>query len=243
MRTPPDQAGRGPQPQRIARCVFGPQPRTLICERRKGIDVYHSAHRIAAVERALRAAQHLDAFDVRQIEIVVLLREVGNVIDIESHDGLVDACPQSAHIDRRRHARTVIGDVEVGNQPRQLLDGRDALPFDRPASRHRCGYGTVAQRKPLFDRRHLYAVNRDDGVDDLRFVVRQNSCSFRRGCPPVWVGFSDTGRGGRLHGGRIGFFVRCRGGAHRRIRAGRPCWNLSCGNGNGDGCEKPCEPP
>lgn len=170
--------GRGAQPQRVARSILRTQPRPLVGERREGVDVHHAAHGVAAVERALRAAQHLDAFDVRQVEVVVVLREVGDVVHVEAHDRLVDACTQAAHVDRRGHARTVVGDVEIGNELRELLDGGDAAPLDRLASHDRGRDGAVAQRKSLFDRRHLHVVHHYGRVDRLRcFVVRAHGAT------------------------------------------------------------------
>ena len=170
--------GRGAQPQRVARSILRTQPRPFVGERREGVDVHHAAHGVAAVERALRAAQHLDAFDVRQVEVVVVLREVGDVVHVEAHDRLVDACAQAAHVDRRGHARTVVGDVEIGNELRELLDGGDAAPLDRLASHDRGRDGAVVQRKSLFDRRHLHVVHHYGRVDRLRcFVVRAHGAT------------------------------------------------------------------
>ena len=43
----------------------------LVSERRFGKDTYQTAHRVASVERTLRASHHIDTFDVGVIEIVM----------------------------------------------------------------------------------------------------------------------------------------------------------------------------
>ena len=161
------EVGGGPHPPGVAAAVLHPDAGPFVSEGRKRVDVDDPAHRIAAVEGGLRPPQHLDPFDVGQVEIVGVLVHVGHVIDVEPHNGLVDAGPQPPHIKRRGHPRTVVGHVEIGHQRRRILERADALPLDPFAPDHRGGDRLVTQHKPLLDGRHLHAFDRHHRIDGL----------------------------------------------------------------------------
>ena len=164
--------GRSAQPPGVAAAVFGQQTRSLVGEGREGVDVHHAAHRVAPVERRLGAAQDFDALDVGQLGVVAVLVEDRHVVDVHAHDGLVDAGAETAHVDRRGHARAVVGDVEVGNALRKLLDGVDVLLCDGPAAEDGGGHGLRAQRGALLDGGDLHVVDHDCGVDGGVFFRR-----------------------------------------------------------------------
>ena len=163
--------GRNPVFLRVAAAVFHAQPHSFEGEGRQGIDVYYAAHRVASEQRALGAAQHFDPLDVRQIEVVGVLVQVGDVVDVESHHRLVDAGAQSPDVDRRGHARAVVRDVEVGNHLRNLFQGCDVPPFQVRASDYGSRYGLVAQVEALFDGRDLDVLHLDNGVRQCRSGV------------------------------------------------------------------------
>ena len=62
-------------------------------------NAHQSAHRIAAVERALRAAKHVNARHVEKREIIGRLVDVGDVVDVEANSRRVDARTDTADID------------------------------------------------------------------------------------------------------------------------------------------------
>ena len=160
--------GGGPGPQRVAAAVFDQRPHPFVRERRKRVDVHHAAHRVAPVERRLRAPQHLDAFDVGQFRVEAVLVEQRHVVDVQPDDRLVDARPEPPHVDRRGHARPVVRGVEVRHGERDLLQGRDASARDGPAAEDRRCHGRRPQHRALLDGRHLYAVDRDRRVGTFR---------------------------------------------------------------------------
>lgn len=157
--------GRSPEPVAVAAAVFGAQADTLVCERRERVYVDDAAHRVAPVERRLRAPQHFDALCVGQFHVVIVLVQHRNVVDVEPHDRLVDPCPEPADVDRRGHARPVVGDVEVGDVLREVFQGVDMPPFDGAAADDGCRHGLRAQHHALFDGRYLYLVHHDHRVD------------------------------------------------------------------------------
>ena len=107
----------------IVRACADAQVRALIGERRFGVNLNQSAHRIASVQRSLRAAQYVDAFDVGVVEVESGLVDVGDIVHIQSHGRRVDARTDTADIDGGSKARTVVGDEHVGNESGQVLDG------------------------------------------------------------------------------------------------------------------------
>ena len=109
----------------IVRACADAQVRALIGERRFGVNLNQSAHRIASVQRSLRAAQYVDAFDVGVVEVESGLVDVGDIVHIQSHGRRVDARTDTADIDGGSKARTVVGDEHVGHKSRQVLDGVD----------------------------------------------------------------------------------------------------------------------
>ena len=63
----------------------------LIGERRFGVDLNQSPHCIAPVQCSLRAAQHVNAFDVGVVEVESGLVDVGDIVHIQADGGCVDA--------------------------------------------------------------------------------------------------------------------------------------------------------
>ena len=61
---------------------LGKQPRALPLHGREGVHVHQAAHGVAAIEGALRPAQHLHAGDVGNVEVVVLLAHHGHVVNV-----------------------------------------------------------------------------------------------------------------------------------------------------------------
>ena len=157
--------GRSPEPVAVAAAVFGAQADTLVRERRERVDVDDPAHRVASVERRLRPPQHFDALGVGQLHVVIVLIQHRDVVDVEPHDRLVDPRPEPADVDRRGHARPVVGDVEVGDVLREVFQGVDMPPFDGAAADDGCRHGLRAQHHALFDGRYLYLVHHDHRVD------------------------------------------------------------------------------
>ena len=176
--------GRGAELVAVAAAVFGAQAHALVRERREGVDVDYAAHRIAAVERALRSAEYFDAFGVGQFRVVIVLVENRYVVDIESHDRLVDARTESPDVDRRGHARAVVGGEEVGDLLGEVFQCADALPFDGAAADNRRRDGLRPQDHALLDGRHLHLVHHDHGIRRGRFLPgRASDCRRCRGMP------------------------------------------------------------
>ena len=63
----------------------------LIAERRFGVHLDQSAHGVAPVEGPLRAAQHVDAFDVGVVEVERRFVDIRYVVHIQPHGRCVDA--------------------------------------------------------------------------------------------------------------------------------------------------------
>lgn len=169
--------GRSPEPVAVAAAVFGAQADTLVRERRERVYVDDAAHRVAPVERRLWAPQHFDALCVGQLHVVIVLVQHRNVVDVEPHDRLVDPCPEPADVDRRGHARSVVGDVEVGDVLREVFQGVDMPPFDGAAADDGCRHGLRAQHHALLDGRYLHLVHHDHRVGRLR--VRRRAVAAR----------------------------------------------------------------
>ena len=159
---------RNPPVECVGTAVLDTDPDPLIVERRKGVKVYDATDRIPTVKRTLRTAQHLHLPDVIKSEIVVVFVEVGDVVHIESDGRLVDAGTDSPDVDRGGHLRSVVGNVEVGRDERQVADGFDPFAADA-AHADRCrGDG-------------LRGVLFRGGVDDDfgNFVGREGICPVR----------------------------------------------------------------
>ena len=118
---------RGAQAEGVSCAVTQLQVGALVVEGREGIDIHHATHRVTPIEGRLRATQHLHALDIRELHVEGVFLHQGYVVDRHTHHGLIDAGTQATHIDRRGHARTVVGDVEVGNHLGQVLQGRDLV--------------------------------------------------------------------------------------------------------------------
>ena len=120
------------------------------------------------------------ALGIGDLRVEVVLVQDRDVVDVEPHDGLVDAGAQSAHVDRGGHARPVVRGVEVRDVLREILQGVDVLPLDgaAPDDGRRDGFGT--QHESLLDGRHLHVVDHDHRVGRLRGVdARGCSCDCR----------------------------------------------------------------
>ena len=102
----------------------------LEIEGRDGVNLHDTAHGVAAVERSLRAAQNFDALDVAQFKIKCTLVEVGDIIDIHP-DGL-PAAPgaDTADVDSRSHARTVVRDIQIRDEGAEVFQRTDLPPVD-----------------------------------------------------------------------------------------------------------------
>ncbi len=129
-----------PERIRLGRRVFGRQPRALPYHGRQGGYVHHAPAGVASVERALRAAQKLDAAYVVEVEVVGVLVHVGHVVYIDPDHGLVDARAESAHVYRGGHSRPVSRLVEVGRNGREILDRLYAFAFETVHARFGGGY-------------------------------------------------------------------------------------------------------
>ena len=160
--------GRRPEAVGVSAAVFGRQPHPLVRERREGVDVHHAAHRVAAVERRLGTAQHLDTLGVGQLRVEIVLVEYGYVVDVESDHRLVDARPEAPHVDRRGHARPIVRDMEIGNRLREVFQRPDVPAFDGAAADDRRRNGLRPQYEPLFDGCHLHFVHHDHRVGRFR---------------------------------------------------------------------------
>ena len=239
--------GRSPEPVAVAAAVFGAQADTLVCERRERVYVDDAAHRVAPVERRLRAPQHFDALCVGQFHVVIVLVQHRNVVDVEPHDRLVDPCPEPADVDRRGHARPVVGDVEVGDVLREVFQGVDMPPFDGAAADDGCRHGLRAQHHALFDGRYLYLVHHDHRVDargvGLARVCGRFGCRIvfgrrvfpERGLPCVSC-LSPDSRGASVYGLSCGCRLLCRPGLYF-------CFRLSLGGRTyrrGSHCREGC---
>ena len=173
---------RSPETVAVAAAVFGREAHALPVERREGVDVDDAAHRVAAVEGRLGPAQNLDTLDFGQLRVEVVLVHHRHVVDVQPHDRLVDACAQSADVDRRSHARPVVGDMEVGHVLRQIPERDDAVAPDGAAADDRRGDGLRAQHHALLDGRDLHLVHDDHRVGRLRIGGRRRAFhGVRRG--------------------------------------------------------------
>ena len=83
-----------------------------------GVDPDESAHRVAPVEGALRATEHVEAFHVEEVEIVGAFVGVGHVVHVKADSRRVDARADAPDVDGRRDARAVVRHEEVGHEGR-----------------------------------------------------------------------------------------------------------------------------
>ncbi len=109
-------AGGYPAHHTVAPVMHGPH----------GIYVHLTAHGVAAIESALRAADHLDALYVEEVGVVIVLIKDRHIVYIQSHNGLVHTAAEAAHIDARGHAAAIIGYIEVGSNLAHCLEGAHA---------------------------------------------------------------------------------------------------------------------
>ena len=88
----------------VARGSAQAQVGALVAEGRLGVDLDESAHGVASIEGALRAAQHIDALNVGIAKVEGRLVDVGDVVHVEAYRGGVDARANAADIDGRGEA-------------------------------------------------------------------------------------------------------------------------------------------
>ena len=136
-----------------------------------GVDADNAAHGVAAVKRALRPAQHVDAVDAEQVEIVAALVDRGHVVDIHRHGRRIDARAHAADVDGRRLRRAVVGHEKVGGKARKVAQSVHAHVLQRVLreERHR-SFGLAQPR--VFLRRgndhHLFHVDHARRVGGCR---------------------------------------------------------------------------
>ena len=82
---------------------------------------HQSAHGVAAIECALRAAHDVDTFDTLKREIVARLVDVGHVVNIQPYCGGVDAAANATNVAGRGEAAAVLWHVEVGRIGREVF--------------------------------------------------------------------------------------------------------------------------
>ena len=139
----------------IAGAVGNARFHALETQWRNSVDVHQPGHGVAPVEDVLRAAEDFHAVDVGEVEVVVVLVDDGDIVDVQPHGGLVDACAQPSDVDRRGHARAIGRHVEVRSESRGLAHVHEIVVGDRAATDicHRLvGIGMIAS----FDSCHRY---------------------------------------------------------------------------------------
>ncbi|MNE07107.1 hypothetical protein D3C80_997140 [compost metagenome] len=115
----------------VERAVLGVEAGAEVGGRGVGDDVDGAAGGVAAIEGALRAAQHLHAGDVEQGALCGHRIGVGDFIDIDA-DGRgvvrgVFARADAADAELRLAAAELAVDLHVGHGVFQVVDDRDAL--------------------------------------------------------------------------------------------------------------------
>ena len=113
----------------------GTQVQLAIARGLLGDDLDGTAVGVATVERALRAAQHLNPLDVREIEIVDRLTSDVDVIDVETHRGVgrseIFRGADGTHEERRRRRLANVAVTrQVGNVEYHLLGVEHLATFD-----------------------------------------------------------------------------------------------------------------
>ena len=118
-----------------ARAGFEGEPAGLFAARRPGDDVDRAADRVASVEGALRAAQHFDALDVRQVPVLSDLAPEVDAVDVDADAGVGgdEVILQADAADERVGGRGVAGrearHVQVRNELADVDQVGDALPL------------------------------------------------------------------------------------------------------------------
>ena len=155
--------------------------RPLIGEGRLGEDTYQAAHRVASVERALRASHHVDTLDVGVVEVEGRLVDEGDVVHVETHGRRVDARTDAAYIDRSRQLRAIVGYEQIGHQRRQALDRTYGITPHVGLRERRGRKGLLAQTAVFLgcgDYHHFFDIHHLDGVFGGFFAPDNLRCSY-----------------------------------------------------------------
>ena len=178
----------------VARGSAQAQVGALVAEGRLGVDLDESAHGVAAIEGALRAAQHVDALYVGIAKVEGRLVDVGDVVHVEAYRGGVDARANAADIDGRGEARAIVGDEEVGHYGGEGLDAVDLCLLHLLLREQGDRGGLFAQLPVLLgggDDDNLFYIHHLDGVS--RICIGREGCGCCRcsrccGIGPGWCG-------------------------------------------------------
>ena len=95
-----------------------------------GEDADDASHGVASIEGALGATEDIDAFDAFEGEVVGGFVDVGDVVDVESYGGGVDAGTDTSDVAGGGEAATVCGDVDVGGVGGEGFEGVDLTVGD-----------------------------------------------------------------------------------------------------------------
>ena len=116
-------------------------------------DADEAAHGAATVERTLRTAQYIHALHIHETEIVGRTVGEGHVVYVKTNGRRTDARTHTANVGRRRDARTIGRQKDVGHSDGEALDvggteclqillteerGRQRLPFEKSGLLRRC---------------------------------------------------------------------------------------------------------
>ena len=139
-------------------------------------NAHQSAHRIAAVERTLRAAKHVNARHVEKREIVGRLVDIGDVVDIEADGWRVDARTDTADIDGRREARTIVTHEEIGREVGHALDALSVNALKGGLAEERHGDGLLVETRSFFRRGHHHCFVYLILAQGVGFIFRSGVC-------------------------------------------------------------------
>ena len=118
-----------------ARAGFEREPAGLFASRRPGDDVDRTADRVAAVESALRPAQHFDALDVRQVPVLSDLAPEVDAVDVDADAGvggdevILQADAADERVGGGGVAGREAGHVQVRDELADVDQVGDALPL------------------------------------------------------------------------------------------------------------------
>ena len=126
---------------------------------RNGISRKHAdeaPHRVASVERALRATQHIDAHYVLKIEMIGRLVCKRHIVDIQSDSRRVDARTDATNVTSRRDATAVVGHKKVGRIGSQVVDRLNVAVFQALVGKQTDADGLAAKLRSFFGRSYNY---------------------------------------------------------------------------------------
>ena len=135
-----------------------------------GEDAHQAAHGVAAVERALRTAHHIDAVNTLEVEVVGRLVDIGHIVHIEAHGRRVHARTDAADVAGRGDAAAVVGHVEVRRKGGEVLDVLHAAELEMAGAEERGAEWLATQLRRFFRRGHHYGLF---NVERLQGVGRQ----------------------------------------------------------------------